>query len=115
MSSEALYKLMGEPSESHSGENGRVYFWGGLQVYVDSASSTVSWMRTSRPQDSLANGLTVGSSQLAVQAKRPAPGWTKVIDQSAEALEYCYNDGLIVALLRGKVSGFTVVPPHCGN
>jgi hypothetical protein len=41
MSSQALYKLMGEPTESHLGESGRVYFWGGLQVYVDSATSTV--------------------------------------------------------------------------
>jgi len=116
MSSQALYKLMGEPTESQLGESGRVYFWGELQVYVDSASNTVSWMRTSRPQDALGSGVTIGSSLLALQAIKTAPPrWTKTIDQGADALEYCYDDGLIVASLRGKVSGFTVVSPGCSN
>jgi len=113
MTTAQLYRVMGEPTNTVAyNAGGFRYEWRDLSVIVN-RSSTVTWMITSGSTYSLAGGVTVGSSTLALQSNRPPPAFSRAEDASRTS--YCYSDGLGVDTKSNNVVGIEVWSRGCNG
>ncbi len=115
MSTADLYHAMGEPKNSVTANNGTwaSYEWDGVMVWTDLPAGKVTAVLASAPQYSMKDGITIGSSELALRVNRPSPVWTKATTPATK--EYCYDDGLNIGTTDGKVSFIKVWSPGCGK
>jgi hypothetical protein len=111
MTSADLYRTMGEPKATIPFDNGSFrYDWTDIGVFVDKGGH-VAMILPSTGGYALSSGLSIGSSELALQAQRPAPAWVRA--NMPYRNSYCYDDGLAVDTYQGKVTGMTVWSKGC--
>ena len=118
MTTQDLYRTLGEPSQSVTGNNGRwaSYSWPGLTAYLDLPAGKVSTIIASSALYALSGGIKVGSSELALSANYPNPASTKVNNPMSKS--FCYASGMGVDLQADanyseKVSAIHVWSPGC--
>lgn len=111
MNTAEVYKILGEPKVSTGHTDGHFsYQWPGLFIEID--NDAVETVRVSSGSYALADGLAVGASEMALNAKRPPPTFTMA--ESPGRNRYCYSDGLLVFTSEGKVNQINVNAPRCG-
>jgi len=118
MSTQDLYKALGEPTQSVTGNDGTwaSYSWQDLTVQTDLPSGKVSHISVSGPSYSIDNNLRVGASELALRANLPNPQSTTA--QTPESKLFCYAAGLAVRARADpnyseKIESMTVRSPGC--
>ena len=109
MNAADLYRALGEPLSTKTYTDGVGYGWNGIKVTLN-RGGVVTMIQTTSPNYSLADGLAVGASQLALQAKRAGAAWSRT---DGDETKLCYNDGLIVWVSAGKVIDIQVNSRGC--
>lgn len=120
MSTQELYKAMGEPTESVTGNDGTwaSYSWEDLRVWTDLPSGQVSRILVGGPSYSIDHGLTIGASELAMRAYLPNPQSTTA--QTPQTKHFCYAPGLGIDARADetsseKVAAIIVQASGCGS
>ncbi len=112
MTAAQIYAAKGEPKSSMSYTDGHFsYDWGDISVQSDKAGHVVV-INPGNGAYTTPDGLQIGSSELALQAKRPNPAWVKA--PLPEHNDYCFDDGLGVNTYQGRITGMTVWSVGCG-
>jgi len=113
MTAADLYRTMGEPKSTMAFDDGGFkYEWNEIVVLSDKGGH-VAFISPTTGGYSLSPGLHIGSSELALQAQRPAPAWVQA--QLPLHNRYCYDDGLGVDTYQGSVTGITVWSRGCNG
>jgi len=108
-----LYRTMGEPKSSMSFTDGSFrYEWNEIFVQSDRGGHVTTISPTSGGY-TLNPGLSIGSSELALQAQRPAPAWVRASMPFHNS--YCYDDGVMIDTAQGQISNITVWSAGCNG
>jgi hypothetical protein len=117
MTEAQLYQKMGNPDQSGPMDNGATifYVWRDISVDVHTSTHTVFLIGVSGPSYATAEGVSTGTSELALKSKLGPPAGERLAYTDKATLKLCYNSGsnsgLTAFVDEGKVTRFVLFPP----